>query len=366
MTGVPLAADAYALLALPGMGPGRLRQVLDRWPEPDEAVAKVRAGRAALALEGEAPREARRLAAAWARAVDPEAAAAALASRGTRVFLERDDDYPIAPPVPDGPPVLLAEGDRADVIGQPRVAVVGTRAATPHGLADARELGAALAESGVVVVSGMAVGIDGAAHEGALEAGGGAVGVLATGLDVVYPRRHELLFRRVRKAGLLVSEVAFGIQPERWRFPVRNRIIAALADVVVVVEATAHGGARITAEHALAYARPVFAVPGSRRNPAAAGCNTLIADGAHPLLDPSDVLLGLGMTPAARRAQTTRTPPPVAGPSALVHRALGGEPATADQLASRTGLSPAEIAVALMDLERSGWAETSRGMVWPR
>src|SRR5262249_59566347 len=157
------------------------------------------------------------------------------------------------------------------------VAAVGARLGRVLGLAGARGLGACLARRGVTVVSGLAIGIDGAAHEGALDAAGGVVGVVATGLDIVYPRRHVVLFERVRAAGVLLSETGFGIGANRFRFPVRNRIIAALADVVVVVEATLRGGARITAEAALEYGRTVLAVPGSRRNPAAEGRNALLA-----------------------------------------------------------------------------------------
>jgi DNA processing protein len=238
-------------------------------------------------------------------------------------------------------------------------------------LADARHLGAYLTAAGVTIVSGMAIGIDGEAHLGALsvsEAGGqaGPVGVLATGLDVVYPRRHQTLFERVRRSGVLVSECAFGTGPAPGRFPVRNRIIAALADVVVVVEATLKGGSRITAERALDYGRPVLAMPGSRRNPSAAGCNALLADGAHPLLDPSDVLVALGMTPGARRGWSAPTPKLSLSPcAARIKRALAGEPAHPDDLAARTGLPPEEVAVAIEELVAAGFAERSRGFVWP-
>jgi DNA processing protein len=259
--------------------------------------------------------------------------------------------------------VLLAEGEVAEVWGRPRVAIVGTRAATPHGLADAYDLGAVLADAGVTVISGLAIGIDAAAHEGALAAGGPVVGVVATGLDVVYPRRHRVLFERVRRAGLLVSELGYGVQPRRELFPVRNRIIAALADVVVVVEATARGGARITAERAIDYGRPVLAMPGSRRNPSAAGTNELIRDGAEPLLEPSDVLVALGLTPGLRRPGRE---PPSTGAAGAVLRACGGDAATLDQLVSRTGLTVTDVAVAVRELERDGWLDRAEGLWWPR
>jgi DNA processing protein len=259
--------------------------------------------------------------------------------------------------------VLVAEGSRPDALDQPRVAIVGTRAATPHGLADAHELAGTLAAAGVTIVSGLALGIDGAAHAGAVAAGGCTVGVVATGLDVEYPRRHRRLYHDVRAHGLVLGETGYGVRPDPTRFPIRNRIIAALADVVVVVEATLTGGARITADHALTYQRPVFAVPGSRRNPAAAGTNALIADGAHPCTDWTDLLLALGLTPAARRAPATRLAPD--GDDTTVLRALGGEPATPEQIAARTHLDPARVAAALATLQRTGWVSLDRGVVWP-
>ncbi len=339
-----LAGGALAALVTPR----RLEEVLARWPDPV----------AALQALGEEP---------------PRGLAQALAGRDTRVVLASEEGFPISEDLPRRPPLLLVEGERQCVFEAPRVAIVGTRAATPHGLADARHLGAFLATAGVTVVSGMAIGVDGEAHLGALsvaEAGGGGsagpVGVLATGLDIVYPRRHRSLFDRVRRSGVLVSECAFGTLPEPGRFPVRNRIIAAVADVVVVVEATLKGGSRITAERALDYGRPVLAIPGSRRNPAAAGCNALLADGAHPLLDPTDVLLALGLTAGARRGWSAPSPRRHLSPDAArVERALGGESAHPDDLAARTALPPDQVAVAVEELIDAGRAQRSRGFVWP-
>ena len=352
---------AATLVSLPGMTPGRLDALLARFDGPASALAAVVAGRS---LEAFVPGD-RALAREWAAAADPEAVDRILRHRCCRVLVAGAPDYPIAADLPGRPPVLLAEGDRAEVLQAPRVAVVGTRAATPHGLADARDLGAFLASAGVTVVSGLAIGIDGAVHTGALDAGGAAVGVVATGLDIVYPRRHTVLHQRVRAAGLLVGEHWLGVPPIPARFPVRNRIIAALADVVVVVEATASGGARITAERALDYGRTVLAMPGSRRNPAAAGCNALLADGAQPLLEPDDVLVALGLTPGGRRGWATANRLPASGDAALLERALAGEAAHPDQLVARTGLPPERVATGVEELVRLGRAELDRGFVWP-
>src|SRR5262249_48126968 len=195
-----------------------------------------------------------------------------------------------------------------------------------------------LAREGVTVVSGLALGIDGAAHEGALRGRGSVVGVVATGLDIEYPRRHRSLYRGVRENGVVVSEHWYGVPPLPGRFPVRNRIIALLADVVVIVEATCTGGARHTADAALDYGRPVLAIPGSRRNPAAAGCNQLIAEGAVPLLQPNDVLLSLELADGGRTRWRAPRPASRTADERALLRALGGEPATLDDLVVRTGL----------------------------
>lgn len=300
--------------------------------------------------------------------------------RGTVVVTPDDDDFPIPTGTPHSPAALFLEGQRPEVLKAPRVAVVGTRAATVHGLADAWELGAFLGAAGVSVLSGLAIGIDGAAHQGAIQAAealqarsqasaAGPIGVVATGLDVVYPRRHRVLFEQVRRYGVLVAEQPFGTPPDRGRFPVRNRIIAALADVVCIVEATLKGGSRITAERALDYGRPVMVMPGSRRNPAAAGCNALLADGAQPLLDPTDVLVALGLTPGAQKLWGTASHrgdgPDLSRNAEAVLKALAGEAAHPDQLATRTGLDPGQVALAVEELVALRRATRDRGFVWP-
>ncbi len=364
----PVELAGAILACLPDMTSARLRGLSIRWGGLIGALAAVQRGLATGVLCQHARAEdipARvALARLWQQVAGNDLVLDTLTRRRTRAYVAGRAGYPIDDDLPSRPEVLLAEGDAPSALEGPRVAVVGTRAATPHGLADAHEIGVALGEAGVTVVSGLAIGIDGAAHRGALEGGGGVIGVVATGLDVVYPRRHAALFDAVRRSGLLVSELGYGSQPRPGAFPVRNRIIAALADVVVVVEATIRGGARITADRALEYGRPVLAMPGSRRNPAAAGTNALIADGAHPLLEPSDVLLAIGLTPGSRRVLPS--PPARGSDAARVLGACGGEPATFDQLASRTELGPDQVAVAVRELERGGWMERAQGLCWPK
>jgi DNA processing protein len=363
----PLTDDhiaAAALAALPEIGPQRLRRLLVHFDGPRRAVDQVRRGRAAAAL---APDDAdrRRLAQQWRAEIDAGAVEAQLLARQARVWLEDDDDFPYTRPVPGQPCVLFGEGAVEDAFERPRVAVVGTRSATPHGLADAHELGAFLARAGVTVVSGLAVGIDAAAHEGALAAHGTVVGVVATGLDIEYPHRNASLYRKVRASGVVLSEHWYGIPPTKHRFPVRNRIIAGLADVVVVIEATVKGGARYTVDYAVDYARTVLAMPGSRRNAAAAGCNQLLQQGADPLIEPSDVLVALELAAGGR---TAWKPPRGAARSceerAVMH-ALGGEPATLDDLIERTRLDTAAVVTAVRALERAHALTRRRGFVWP-
>jgi DNA processing protein len=359
-------AAAATLASLHGATPRRLHLLFEHFGSPERALDAVCAGRAAEALPDDRRRDA--IARRWKASADPVTVSATLERRGTRVWATGQPGFPIDPGLADAAAVLFAEGDRAEVLDRPRVAIVGTRAATPPGIADARAVGRYLAEQGVTVVSGLALGIDAAAHQGALEVGGGVIGVVATGLDIVYPRQHHLLYAEVRRHGLVIGEHGFGVPPTRRRFPIRNRIIAALCDATVVVEATATGGARITADLAAKYGREVLAMPGSRRNPAAAGCNALIADGAHSLLDPSDVLAVLGRhAPATGPAAAgwggseTRI-----GPAARrLHAGMSGEPATLDELVARSGMAVGEVAGLIRELERAGRMERARGLLWP-
>lgn len=249
----------------------------------------------------------------------------------------------------DPPPVVFVQG-RTDLLEGERVAVVGARRATGAGRRFARELGRNLALNGVPVVSGLALGIDAAAHRGALEGPGSTIAVLASGLDRVHPRSHRGLQERIREEGLLVSEFPPGEAARPYHFPRRNRILAALAMDVVVVEAGARSGALITVEHALDLGREVWAVPGSVEYDQARGVNALIREGAHVLTTPGDLL----------RSRVERGVPSPEGEGVRIVDPLGlvsilrSRPLSTDELSRRAGLSAVQVLQALSELEFQG------------
>lgn len=354
---LPDAAWMAALAGLPGMGPARLAALLGRWP-PDEAWQRV-AG-------GSAQRDPQVLAAArtltpalverWRAAAlgtDVGASWEAHVTAGIGVTSCRDAAFPAVLVDDPEPPALVFHTGSLVTLERPRVAVVGTRRCTHAGRAVARELGRDLATAGVCVLSGLALGIDGAAHGGSLEARAAPpVAVVGTGLDIVYPRRHARLWADVAAAGAVLSEYPLGTPPLPWRFPARNRIIAALADVVVIVESHARGGSMHTVDAAVERGRTVMAVPGSVRSPASAGTNDLLAAGCAPVRDAGDVLVALGLDGAA---VSRSGPPRPAGPPGDALAAVGGEAATLEQVAQRLGAAPAPVAVHLAHLVSQGW-----------
>jgi DNA processing protein len=243
-----------------------------------------------------------------------------------------------------------------ELLDAPSVAVVGARSCSPYGSQVGRTLGRELAAAGLVVVSGMARGIDGEAHRGALEVGGHTVAVLGCGVDRDYPAAHRDLAERICEAGLVVSEYAPGVEPAPWRFPGRNRIIAGLAAVTVVVEARERSGALITADLALEEGREVFAVPGEITSGLSAGTNRLLALGATPLTQVEDVLRAFGI-------EHTETPAAdVSEPAAQVLARLRDTPAGADELARATKLDAGALAAALSELEIAGLVTEAAGV----
>lgn len=262
-----------------------------------------------------------------------------------------------AAPASEGAPRLLRGlGSRSLVSGlgeRSAVTIVGARRATPYGRRVAEDLGSALAAAGLVVVSGMAFGIDSAAHRGALDAGGPTIAVLAGGADVPYPPSARGLHRTIlERGGAVVSEHEPGTKPARWGFPARNRIMAALGAMTVVVEARVRSGSRITADKALALGRAVGAVPGPTGSPLSEGPHELVKQGAELITGAQDVLdlvLGVGA------ATATRVGPRLDGAPEAVLGLVGPEGTSAESVAAASALPAAEVAVALARLELMGY-----------
>jgi DNA processing protein len=259
----------------------------------------------------------------------------------------------------DPPPALYLRGDgEPALLARRAVAVVGARSCSPYGAQVARRLGRELAAAGLVVVSGLARGVDGEAHRGALEADGTTIAVLGCGIDRDYPASHAQLSRRIEERGLVVSEYEPGVEPAPWRFPARNRIIAGLCEAVVVVEARERSGALITADFGLDEGREVFAVPGEITNSLSAGTNALLKLGATPLTSPNDVFEALGMEQPDATAAAVDVSPEATQVLELVRES----PAAADELAVRGTLDAGAISVALTELELAGLVAAADGV----
>jgi DNA processing protein len=264
---------------------------------------------------------------------------------------------PLLHAIHDPPPGLFVRGDAdMDLLRRTTVAVVGARSCSPYGAQVARMLGRELGRAGLVVVSGLARGVDGEAHRGALEVGALTVGVLGCGIDRDYPAAHRELAARIRATGLTVSEYAPGVEPAPWRFPARNRIIAGLSAATVVVEARDRSGALITADLALEEGREVFAVPGEITSALSSGTNDLLKLGATPLTTAADVLDVFGL------ASTDAEPVELGSSAEAVLARLRDGPASADELARATGLDAGALSSALTELELAGCAAAGGGV----
>lgn len=255
--------------------------------------------------------------------------------------------------LPDAPPWLFVRGELPRCAG---VAVIGSRRGTRYGLELAERLGSVVGRAGWPVVSGLARGIDAAAHRGCVAAGATTVAVLGSGIDVLYPKSNAELGRRILDGGgAVVSEFGPGAAPEPWRFPARNRIISGLSGVVIVVEAAVRSGALITANQAVSHGREVVAVPGDLSRATSEGCNRLIRDGAHVLVDVDE---------APELVEMLMGPPPLAA-IAAAESSLGPLPATFDELIARSGRSFAEVMVAVTRAMGTGQVVIEEGVVRP-
>jgi DNA processing protein len=376
----PAALRPLLRLALvPGIGPGRIAALLARFGSAERVLG---AGAAEIAT---LPGFGRELAGRVAGASGPEGeerARVALEAlqRADAVAVTPDDlAYPDAfRALPDAPFLLFAAG-RLDLLARPGIGVVGTRSPSDYGIRATRSLVADLARAGYLAVSGMAKGIDAAAHAASLDGGAGTVGVLGNGIDVVYPPENRRLYARVREEGLLLTEMPPGAEPAAGNFPRRNRLIAALSEGVLVVEMGEKSGAMHTVAYALEQGKEVFAVPGPIGSPTSAGTNQLLKEGARLVTSAADVLeelRGVGAAvPTGGAASTASSAKPgdelVAAPKpipadlapeeARVVAALSNEPRHVDDLAVETELAPSNVLAALLGLELKGLVESLPG-----
>ncbi|CAE6956578.1 DNA-processing protein DprA [Paraburkholderia nemoris] len=267
-------------------------------------------------------------------------------------------DDPAYPPalltMPDPPPLLYIKG-RLDLLHTRAVALVGSRSATPQGAEDAERFARELSQAGVTIVSGLALGIDGAAHRGGLEGAGSTVAVIGTGADLVYPAAHHALARQIATEGAILSEWPLRTPARAANFPQRNRLIAGLVSGVVIVEAAMRSGSLITARLANEMGRDIFALPGSIHAPLSRGCHRIIKQGAKLVETPDEVLEELGIARSVATAPASPTAPPAMSAEALqLLDALGHAPATLEILATRTEMGDAALQNTLLQLELAG------------
>ncbi len=363
-----MSAGALAALAgLASMGPQRLRLLLAHH-QPGDALDLLATGAELHPMFTRAtPAELLERLRAQAAATSADRALDDCERCGVTVLGSFDPRFPAQLAVdPQAPAVVFVRGDVEALCGR-RVGVIGTRHATAAGRATAGELGAQLAGEGVAVVSGLARGIDAAAHRGVRSGGGGGrpVAVVGSGPDVHYPKLNAELWEWVATVGLLISEWPPGTAPDAWRFPQRNRILAALCEVLVVVESRERGGSLITARAAAERSVEVMAVPGSPRSRASAGTNQLLVDGAAPVTSVDDVLTMLGLD-HRRQGEHPFDPRPV--PDALqtlVLAACERQPCTLDMMIAEIGAAISEVALAAARLERDGWLIEAGGWFEP-
>jgi DNA processing protein len=359
----PGLAGWLQLSLTPGLSPSTIRRLLKDYGLPDKIIARRMAE-----LAGYAPAEA--LEALHSPAV-AQAAQHALewAEKSAHwIVTLADQNYPASLlEIPDPPALLYAVG-RVELLARPALAIVGSRNATAQGESNAQTFGRALSAAGLTIVSGLAMGIDAAAHRGGLDGPGSTIAILGTGADVVYPRRNAELAAQIAERGLIVSEFALGTGPLAHHFPRRNRLISGLACGCLVIEAAAASGSLITARSAADQGREVFAIPGSIHSPLSKGCHALIKNGAKLVESADDVLAELpGFRPSGYASTGLRSRPVDALPNdagLLGH--MGHDPVDIDLLCTRAGLSAERVSSELLRLELDGRVAVLPGGLYQR
>lgn len=365
MTDTDGLADWLRLVLTEGVGPQTARLLLSRFGLPGDVLAagfsalqKCVPEKTALALCGPAPEAMQQL-------IDATLAWAGLP--GNHVLTLGDTAYPASLlTIPDPPPLLYAKG-RIELLSRASIAIVGSRSATAQGMQNAERFARSLSDAGLSVVSGLALGIDAAAHQGACNArpdAGSTIAITGTGLDLVYPARNRALAHRIAEQGCLLSEYPLGTPAIAANFPRRNRLISGLSLGTLVVEAALQSGSLITARSALEQGREVFAIPGSIHSPLAKGCHQLIRQGAKLVESAQDIIEELrwrpdpaSAAPAVPAGAVEATCPEDAPASASLLGAAGHDPVSVDELSARSGMPASEVQAALLSMELQGRVE---------
>lgn len=354
----PGLASWLQLTLTPGLSAAALRAMLRQFGLPQSILERRRSELAAYAsAEALAALDSRPVRDAVARALDWASAA------GHHVITLADDSYPrLLLEIADPPPLLYAAG-APQLLNRPSLAVVGSRNATPQGERNAESFAQALSDAGMTIISGLALGIDAAAHRGGLAGSGSTIAVLGTGIDTVYPRRNAQLAEHIAQRGLLLTEFALGTSPAASNFPRRNRLISGLAQGCLVVEAALASGSLITARTAADQGREVFALPGSIHSPLSKGCHALIKTGAKLVESADDILAELGGFRPSGFASTTADAGSTS-PGLLEH--MGHDPVDVDWLCNRAGMSAEQVSSELLRLELDGRITSLPGGLYQR
>ena len=350
------------LTLTPGIGPAAIRSLLREFGLPEAALQRGRrdlerhlSAEALAALQAEETERAVQRALEW------------LAAPGRALVTLADETYPrLLLEIGDPPPVLYAQG-RLTLLQKPALAVVGSRNATPQGMQNAEAFSRALSDAGLTIVSGLALGIDAAAHRGGLAGAGSTIAILGTGMDVLYPARNAELAREIGQRGLLLSEFPLGMGALTHNFPRRNRLISGMALGCLVVEAAMASGSLITARAAADQGREVFAIPGSIHSPLSKGCHALLKSGAKLVESAEDVLSELSAAIGRDASRGASTPPrPGGGEEDPLLVAMGHDPADIDDLCARSGWTAERVAAQLLRLELDGQIAALPGGLYQR
>ncbi len=359
MTQDPGLASWLQLTLTPGLTASALRALLRQFGLPQQVLERKRSELAPFAsAEALEALDSPQVGEAVARSLEW------CAAPGHSIITLADSTYPRALLEIADPPAVIYACGRPELLSRPALAVVGSRNASAQGAHNAETFAKALSDAGLCIVSGLAMGIDAAAHRGGLAGAAGTIAVLGTGIDIIYPRRNTELARDIAARGLLLSEFALGTAPAAHNFPRRNRLISGLARGCLVVEAALASGSLITARSAADQGREVFAIPGSIHSPLSRGCHSLIKSGAKLVESAEDVLSELAGFRASGSASTVRAPAAAADPALLAH--MGHDPVDVDSLCLRAGMPAEQVSSELLRLELDGHVTALPGGLYQR